>query len=88
MLILFLNLRKYVLKINKKINLIINESSCLLGKKLRERERESIDLSTYMNLYNIYILQIQFIQIYMRKLQLEKKKNKNVRCKRDFIERL
>ena len=40
MLILLLNLRKYILKINKKINLIIKESGCLLKKKLRERERE------------------------------------------------
>ena len=36
MLILSLNLKKYILK----INLIINKSSCLLGKKLFHRERE------------------------------------------------
>ena len=40
MLILSLNLKKYILKIYKKINLIINKSSCLLGKKLFHRERE------------------------------------------------
>ena len=49
MLILLLNLRKYILKINKKINLIINESSCLLEKKLRERERERERESTYID---------------------------------------
>ena len=47
MLILLLNLRKYILKINKKINLIINESSCLLEKKIeRERERERVHILT------------------------------------------
>ena len=74
MLILSLNLRKYILTINKKINLIINiESSCLLGQKIvpkGERERENhINLSTPMNLYNMYIIPIQ---VHMHLMQLKK----------------
>ena len=54
------------------------------GKKLFQREREyHINLSTPMNLYNMYIL---LIQIHMRKLQLKKKKKK-MWCKRDSMER-
>ena len=47
-----------------------------------------INLSTPINLYNMYII---LIQIHMRKLQLKKiiKKvqKKNVGCKRDYMER-
>ena len=71
MLILSLNLKKYILKIYKKNNLIINKSSCLLGKKLFHREREGererenhIKLSTLMNIYNMYILPTQ-IHVYV-----------------------
>ena len=52
----------------------------------REIEREyHINLSTPMNLYNMYILPIQ---IHMPKLQLGKEKNKNMGCKRNSMERL
>ena len=44
------------------------------GKKLFQREREyHINLSTPMNLYNMYII---LIQIHMCKFQLKKKKKK------------
>ena len=86
MLILSLNLKKYILK----INLIINKSSCLLGKKLFHREREGererenhIKLSTLMNIYNMYILPTQ-IHVYVTTW---KKKKKNMGCKRDSMER-
>ena len=55
------------------------------GKKLFQREREyHINLSTPMNLYNMYII---LIQIHMCKFQLKKKKKKkNVGCKRNSME--
>ena len=57
-------------------------------KIVKERVRVcQTNLSTPMNIYNMYIFPIQ---IHMRKLQLKKKnikQNKNVGCKRDFMER-
>ena len=54
------------------------------GKKLFQREREyHINLSTPMNLYNMYII---LIQIHMCKFQLKKKKKKNLGCKRNSMD--
>ena len=77
-------MRKYIQTINKKINLIFNESSCLLEEKI-ERERGSYKfINSYESIQHVYPSNTNTYEI---NCNLKKIINKNMGCKRDSMER-